>query len=177
MGQEGNITYSTGSKLTIKIINRLNKIGKAHVNGTRIILLGKHSNEYALFERKKVQAIQRACSGWTGYRSMKSDYRSTRDFLKGIIGDHINLLMTASYYLIVSSANKNSYYQNLLVKISINECDFFIKQWKFQIQSPKNNDWVFFSGATKYAISEENFRAWVGRYRSYDVEIVSTFEA
>lgn len=70
--------------------------GKREVNGTRIVLPGKalkQDNRYQRDKKRKQCKRRAAIEPIIGH--LKSDYRMAKNYLKGAIGDHINLLMAA----------------------------------------------------------------------------------
>jgi len=70
--------------------------GKCGVNGTRIILPGKALKRDTRYQKdKKRKQCRRRAAIKPIIGHLKSDYRLARNFLKGVIGDHINLLMAA----------------------------------------------------------------------------------
>ncbi len=70
--------------------------GKCEVNGTRIILPGKALKRDTRYQKdKKRKQCRRRAAIEPIIGHLKSDYRLARNFLKGVIGDHINLLMAA----------------------------------------------------------------------------------
>ncbi|WP_350281975.1 transposase [Nitrosomonas sp.] len=116
--QEKHITYPTDSKLAIKIINRLNKVAKVHgiqqrrtyVREVKTLRLAirhfrhaskrakakralKQDNRYQRDKKRKQCKRRAAIEPIIGH--LKSDYRMAKNYLKGAIGDHINLLMAA----------------------------------------------------------------------------------
>jgi len=71
--------------------------GKKDVNGTQIILPGKAlktDNRYQRDKKRKQCRRRAAIEPIIGH--MKSDFRLSRNYLKGIAGDEINLLMAAT---------------------------------------------------------------------------------
>ncbi|SER87543.1 transposase, IS5 family, partial [Nitrosomonas sp. Nm51] len=70
--------------------------GKNEVNGTKIILPGKALKRDTRYQRdKKRKQCRRRAAIEPIIGHLKSDHRMTRNYLKGVIGDHINLLMAA----------------------------------------------------------------------------------
>lgn len=70
--------------------------GRSEVSGTRIILPGKalKKDSRNQKDRKRKQCKRRAAiEPIIGH--LKSDFRLSRNYLKGVMGDHINLLMAA----------------------------------------------------------------------------------
>jgi IS5 family transposase len=70
--------------------------GKREVNGTRIVLPGKalkQDNRYQRDKKRKQCKRRAAIEPIIGH--LKSDYRMAKNYLKGAVGDHINLLMAA----------------------------------------------------------------------------------
>lgn len=70
--------------------------GKREVNGTRIVLPSKalkQDNRYQRDKKRKQCKRRAAIEPIIGH--LKSDYRMAKNYLKGAIGDHINLLMAA----------------------------------------------------------------------------------
>ena len=71
--------------------------GKREVNGTRIILPGKALKRDSRYQKdKKRKQCRRGAAIEPIIGHLKSDYRLVRNFLKGVIGDRINLLMAVS---------------------------------------------------------------------------------
>jgi len=71
--------------------------GKSHVEGTDIILPKpplKRDNRYQRDKKRKQCRRRAAIEPIIGH--LKSDFRLSRNYLKGIIGDEINLLMAAT---------------------------------------------------------------------------------
>ncbi len=70
--------------------------GKSSVNKTQIILPKKPLKRDTRYQRdKKRKQCRRRAAIEPIIGHLKSDYRLTRNYLKGAIGDHINLLMAA----------------------------------------------------------------------------------
>ncbi|MDR4516384.1 MAG: IS5 family transposase [Nitrosomonas sp.] len=70
--------------------------GKSEVNGTTIILPGKALKRDSRYQRdKKRKQCRRRAAIEPIIGHLKSDYRMARNYLKGAIGDQINLLMAA----------------------------------------------------------------------------------
>ena len=70
--------------------------GKREVDGTRIILPGKALKRDSRYQKdKKRKQCRRRAAIEPVIGHLKSDYRLARNFLKGTIGDRINLLMAA----------------------------------------------------------------------------------
>ena len=70
--------------------------GKREVNDTRIILPGKALKRDSRYQKdKKRKQCRRRAAIEPVIGHLKSDYRLARNFLKGAIGDRINLLMAA----------------------------------------------------------------------------------
>ncbi len=70
--------------------------GKREVNGTQIILPGKALKKDTRYQKdKKRKRCKRRAAIEPIIGHLKSDYRMARNFLKGTIGDRINLLMAA----------------------------------------------------------------------------------
>ncbi|GJL76709.1 MAG: hypothetical protein NMNS02_28150 [Nitrosomonas sp.] len=98
--QEQNITYPTDSKLrevkSLQAVCDRGYRGKSEVNGTKIILPGKALKRDTRYhkDKKRKQCRKRAAiEPIIGH--LKSDYRMARNYLKGAVGDRINLLMAA----------------------------------------------------------------------------------
>jgi len=71
--------------------------GRKEVNGTRIILPKKalkRDNRYQRDKKRKLCKRRAAIEPIIGH--LKSDFRLSRNFLKGVLGDEINLLMAAT---------------------------------------------------------------------------------
>jgi len=70
--------------------------GKREVNGTTIMLPGKALKRDTRYQRdKKRKQCRRRAAIEPVIGHLKSDYRLARNYLKGAIGDRINLLMAA----------------------------------------------------------------------------------
>lgn len=70
--------------------------GKREVDGTRIILPGKALKRDSRYQKdKKRKQCRRRAAIEPIIGHLKSDYRMARNYLKGAIGDRINLLMAA----------------------------------------------------------------------------------
>jgi len=70
--------------------------GKREVSGTKIILPGKALKRDTRYQRdKKRKQCRRRAAIEPVIGHLKSDYRLARNYLKGAVGDHINLLMAA----------------------------------------------------------------------------------
>lgn len=70
--------------------------GKREINGTQIILPGKALKRDTRYQRdKKRKQCRRRAAIEPIIGHLKSDYRMARNYLKGLLGDHINLLMAA----------------------------------------------------------------------------------
>ena len=70
--------------------------GKREVNGTQVILPGKALKKDTRHQKdKKRKQCKRRAAIEPIIGHLKSDYRMARNFLKGTIGDRINLLMAA----------------------------------------------------------------------------------
>ncbi len=70
--------------------------GKSEVNGSQIILPKKalkKDNRYQKDKKRKLCRRRAAIEPIIGH--LKSDFRLARNYLKGVVGDHINLLMAA----------------------------------------------------------------------------------
>lgn len=71
--------------------------GQKNVNGCDIILPGKALKKDNHYQReKKRQRCRRRAAIEPIIGHLKSDYRLSRNFLKGVLGDEINLLMAAA---------------------------------------------------------------------------------
>ncbi len=71
--------------------------GKNEVNGTQIILPKKPLKKDSRYQRdKKRKQCRRRAAIEPIIGHLKSDFRLSRNYLKGILGDHINLLMAAT---------------------------------------------------------------------------------
>jgi len=71
--------------------------GKKEINGTAIILPSKglkRDNRYQRDKKRKQCRRRAAIEPIIGH--LKSDFRLSRNFLKGVIGDEINVLMAAT---------------------------------------------------------------------------------
>ncbi len=70
--------------------------GKREVNGTQIILPGKALKKDSRYQKdKKRKQCRRRAAIEPIIGHLKSDYRMARNYLKGALGDHINLLLAA----------------------------------------------------------------------------------
>lgn len=70
--------------------------GKREVNGTQLILPGKASKQDTRHQKnKKRKQCRRRAAIEPIIGHLKSDYRMARNYLKGAVGDRINLLMAA----------------------------------------------------------------------------------
>ena len=70
--------------------------GKSEVNGTKIILPGKALKRDTRYHKdKKRKQCRRRAAIEPIIGHLKSDYRMARNYLKGAVGDRINLLMAA----------------------------------------------------------------------------------
>ena len=91
-----HIQDSRGSKPTEAVCDRGYK-GKSEVQGVKITLPKpplKKDNRYQKDKKRNKCKRRAAIEPIIGH--LKSDFRLSRNFLKGINGDHINLLMSAS---------------------------------------------------------------------------------
>lgn len=71
--------------------------GKREVDGTRIILPGKALKRDSRYQKdKKRKQCRRRAAIEPIIGHLKSDHRMARNYLKGTIGDRINLLMAAA---------------------------------------------------------------------------------
>ena len=71
--------------------------GKRAVNGAQIILPGRALQRDTRYQRdKKRKQCRRHAAIEPIIGHLKSDYRMARNYLKGALGDHINLLMAAA---------------------------------------------------------------------------------
>jgi IS5 family transposase len=71
--------------------------GKKEVNGTRIMLPAKGLKRDSRYQRdKKRKQCKRRAAIEPIIGHLKSDFRLSRNFLKGVTGDEINLLMAAT---------------------------------------------------------------------------------
>jgi IS5 family transposase len=71
--------------------------GQCEVNGTRIILPGKALKRDTRYQKdKKRKQCRRRAAIEPIIGHLKSDYRLARNYLKGAVGDRINLLMAAA---------------------------------------------------------------------------------
>ncbi|HNB02380.1 MAG TPA: IS5 family transposase [Nitrosomonas sp.] len=71
--------------------------GRREINGTQIILPGKALKKDTRHQKdKKRKQCRRRAAIEPIIGHLKSDYRMARNYLKGVIGDHINLLMAAA---------------------------------------------------------------------------------
>lgn len=91
-----HIEQSRGKAVKRAVVDRGYR-GKSEVNGTEIILPKKplkKDNRYQRDKKRKQCRRRAAIEPIIGH--LKSDYRLSRNFLKGIAGDEINLLMAAT---------------------------------------------------------------------------------
>lgn len=91
-----HIEDSRGSKPTEAVCDRGYK-GKSEVDGVQITLPKpplKRDNRYQKDKKRNKCKRRAAIEPIIGH--LKSDFRLSRNFLKGVAGDHINLLMSAS---------------------------------------------------------------------------------
>ena len=73
--------------------------GKREVNGTSIVLPGKALKQDSRYQRdKKRKQCKRRAAIEPIIGHLKSDYRMARNYLKGAIGDRINLLRAAGHF-------------------------------------------------------------------------------
>ena len=80
--------------------------GKREVNGTQIVLPGRALKRDTRYQRdKKRKQCRRRAAIEPIIGHLKSDYRMARNYLKGAIGDRINLLMCTSSDQIVQLPN------------------------------------------------------------------------
>ena len=95
-GVLAHIESSRGKAVKQAVVDRGYR-GKNEVNGTAIILPKKplkKDNRYQRDKKRKQCRRRAAIEPIIGH--LKSDYRLSRNFLKGILGDEINLLMAAT---------------------------------------------------------------------------------
>ena len=91
-----HIEQSRGASVKQAVVDRGYR-GKKEVNGTDIILPKKalkRDNRYQRDKKRKQCRRRAAIEPIIGH--LKSDYRLSRNFLKGIAGDEINLLLAAT---------------------------------------------------------------------------------
>lgn len=91
-----HIEQSRGAAVKQAVVDRGYR-GKKEVNGTEIILPKKalkRDNRYQRDKKRKQCRRRAAIEPIIGH--LKSDYRLSRNFLKGIAGDEINLLLAAT---------------------------------------------------------------------------------
>lgn len=91
-----HIEQSRGAAVKQAVVDRGYR-GKKEVNGTEIILPKKalkKDNRYQRDKKRKQCRRRAAIEPIIGH--LKSDYRLSRNFLKGIAGDEINLLLAAT---------------------------------------------------------------------------------
>ena len=91
-----HIEQSRGNAVKQAVVDRGYR-GKNEVNGTAIVLPKKplkKDNRYQRDKKRKQCRRRAAIEPIIGH--LKSDYRLSRNFLKGILGDEINLLMAAT---------------------------------------------------------------------------------
>ena len=91
-----HIETSRGKAVTQAVCDRGYR-GKQEVNGTAIILPKKplkRDNRYQRDKKRKQCRRRAAIEPIIGH--LKSDYRLSRNYLKGLLGDQINLLMAAT---------------------------------------------------------------------------------
>ena len=91
-----HIEQSRGNAVKQAVVDRGYR-GKNEVNGTAIILPKKplkKDNRYQRDKKRKQCRRRAAIEPIIGH--LKSDYRLSRNFLKGVLGDEINLLLAAT---------------------------------------------------------------------------------
>jgi len=91
-----HITESRGQTVKQAVCDRGYR-GKSEVDGTQIILPKKplkRDNRYQRDKKRKQCKRRAAIEPIIGH--LKSDYRLSRNFLKGVAGDQVNLLMAAT---------------------------------------------------------------------------------
>ena len=109
--------------------------GKREINSTSIILPGKALKQDTRYQRdKKRKRCRRRAAIEPIIGHLKSDFRLARNYLKGAIGDRINLndgrlrmeseTMAVGHFLAVFPVEKNTNYPNLLMKASIRQSYF-----------------------------------------------------
>ena len=84
-------------KCVIKAVCDRGYRGKKQVDGTEIMLPGKalkKDNRYQRDKKRKQCRRRAAIEPVIGH--LKSDFRLSRNFLKGVTGDHVNVLMAAT---------------------------------------------------------------------------------
>jgi len=91
-----HIEQSRGKPVKQAVVDRGYR-GKNEVNGTQIILPKKPLKKDSRYQRdKKRKQCRRRAAIEPIIGHLKSDYRLSRNYLKGIAGDEINLLMAAT---------------------------------------------------------------------------------
>jgi len=91
-----HIEDSRGKAVKTAVCNRGYR-GKKEVNGTRIMLPAKGLKRDSRYQRdKKRKQCKRRAAIEPIIGHLKSDFRLSRNFLKGVTGDEINLLMAAT---------------------------------------------------------------------------------
>ena len=91
-----HITLSRGKPVKQGVCDRGYR-GKKEVNGTQIVLPNKALKRDSRYQRdKKRKQCRRRAAIEPIIGHLKSDFRLTRNFLKGTLGDEINLLMAAT---------------------------------------------------------------------------------
>lgn len=71
--------------------------------------------------RQKAKTMQKTSSDRIHHRALKSNYRMARNYLKGAIGDRINLLFAAGHFFAVFPCKKYADCSNLMMKIQFME--------------------------------------------------------
>ena len=91
-----HIEQSRGKAVKTAVCDRGYR-GKKEVNGTRIMLPAKGLKRDSRYQRdKKRKQCKRRAAIEPIIGHLKSDFRLSRNFLKGVMGDEINLLMAAT---------------------------------------------------------------------------------
>ncbi len=88
----------TGKKPKTVIVDRGFR-GKKKVNGVEIVLPNRSKKETTNYQKKKArERFRRRTSIEPVIGHMKSDFGLSRNFLKGSMGDHINLRLSAAAF-------------------------------------------------------------------------------
>ncbi len=91
-----HIETSRGTGVKQGVVDRGYR-GRSEVNGTQIVLPKKALKRDNRYQRdKKRKQCQRRAAIEPIIGRLKSDYRLSRNYLKGVIGDELNLLITAA---------------------------------------------------------------------------------
>lgn len=93
--------------------------GKKNVGDTRILMPGRPAAKATAYEKsKKRKLFQKRAGIEPVIGHLKSDYRLGRNFLKGLAGDQINLLMAASAFNLKKWMNDHLLLSSLVQTLS-----------------------------------------------------------